>query len=94
MRDGAGLLRHKRKDDDAHGLPLYYSWSTLGNGLGALRDISLKQARECTLQWRFISREDSAPLKGTSIFFIHNSKYANYSLNSNKYFEFYSVFLP
>ncbi len=63
-------------------------------GLSALRDVSLKQVSECTTQWRFVLREEGAPLKGTSIFFIYNSRYANYSFNLSEHFEFYSIFLP
>ncbi len=31
--------------------------------LGALRDVSLKQARECTNQWHSILGEGRAPIK-------------------------------
>ncbi|WP_374112166.1 Arm DNA-binding domain-containing protein [Bartonella harrusi] len=53
--DGAGLLLHKRKDGGAQWL---YRYTIHGRrremGLGTLRDVSLKQARECATQWRFI----------------------------------------
>ncbi len=32
-------------------------------GLGALRDVSLKQARECANQWRSVLREGRDPIK-------------------------------
>ncbi|WP_375682292.1 tyrosine-type recombinase/integrase, partial [Bartonella sp. CE47NXGY] len=32
-------------------------------GLGALRDVSLKQARECAMQWRAVLREGRDPIK-------------------------------
>ncbi len=37
-------------------------------GLSALRDVSLKQVRECTTQWRFVLREEGAPLRARVFF--------------------------
>ncbi len=62
--DGAGLLLHKRKDGGAQWL---YRYTIHGRrremGLGALRDVSLKQARECANQWRSVLREGRDPIK-------------------------------
>ncbi len=57
MNDGAGLLLHKRKDGDAQWL---YRYTIHGRrreiGLGALRDVSLKQARKLATGWRSVLR--------------------------------------
>ncbi|WP_019224007.1 Arm DNA-binding domain-containing protein, partial [Bartonella rattaustraliani] len=62
--DGAGLLLHKRKDGGAQWI---YRYTIHGRrremGLGALRDVSLKQAREYATQWRFVLREGRDPIK-------------------------------
>ncbi len=62
--DGAGLLLHKRKDGGAQWI---YRYTIHGRrremGLGALRDVSLKQARECAMQWRAVLREGRDPIK-------------------------------
>nr|WP_275065381.1 Arm DNA-binding domain-containing protein [Bartonella sp. ML69XJBT] len=64
VNDGAGLLLHKRKDGGAQWL---YRYTIHGRrremGLGALRDVSLKQACECANQWRSVLREGRAPIK-------------------------------
>lgn len=48
--------------------------------LDVLRDVSLKEAHELETQWHSILHEGET-IKGMSIFFIHNFKYANYSLH-------------
>ncbi|WP_175869187.1 tyrosine-type recombinase/integrase [Bartonella gabonensis] len=62
--DGAGLLLHKRKDGGAQWL---YRYTIHGRrremGLGALRDVSLKQARELATGWRSVLREGRDPIK-------------------------------
>ncbi|GAA4663821.1 tyrosine-type recombinase/integrase [Bartonella pachyuromydis] len=62
--DGAGLLLHKRKDGGAQWI---YRYTIHGRrremGLGALRDVSLKQARELANGWRSILREGRDPIK-------------------------------
>ncbi len=62
--DGAGLLLHKRKDGGAQWL---YRYTIHGRrremGLGALRDVSLKQARELANQWRSVLHEGRDPIK-------------------------------
>ncbi len=62
--DGAGLLLHKRKDGGAQWL---YRYTLHGRrremGLGALRHVSLKQARELANQWRSVLREGRDPIK-------------------------------
>ncbi len=62
--DGAGLLLHKRKDGGAQWI---YRYTLHGRhremGLGALRDVSLKQARELATGCRSILREGRAPIK-------------------------------
>ncbi len=62
--DGAGLLLHKRKDGGAQWL---YRYTIHGRrremGLGALRHVSLKQARELANQWRSVLREGRDPIK-------------------------------
>ncbi|MBB4076072.1 hypothetical protein GGR08_000360 [Bartonella fuyuanensis] len=46
--DGAGLLLHKRKDGGVQWLYCYTIHERRREiGLGALRDVSLKQARKC-----------------------------------------------
>ncbi|MET3560868.1 integrase [Bartonella japonica] len=62
--DGAGLLLHKRKDGGAQWL---YRYTIHGRrremGLGALRHVSLKQARELANQWRSVLHEGRDPIK-------------------------------
>ncbi len=56
--DGAVLLLHKCKDGGAQWL---YRYTIHGRrreiGLGTLRDVSLKQAREYAMQWHSILHE-------------------------------------
>ncbi|UNE54958.1 tyrosine-type recombinase/integrase [Bartonella machadoae] len=62
--DGAGLLLHKRKDGGAQWLLRYTIHGRRREmGLGALRDVSLKQARETATQWRSVLREGRDPIK-------------------------------
>ncbi len=62
--DGAGLLLHKRKDGGAQWI---YRYTLHGRrrerGLGALRDVSLKQARELASGWRSVLREGRDPIQ-------------------------------
>ncbi len=62
--DGAGLLLHKRKDGGAQWL---YRYTIHGRrremGLGALRDVFLKQARELATGWWAVLREGRDPIK-------------------------------
>ncbi|WP_273755850.1 site-specific integrase [Bartonella sp. MM73XJBT.G] len=62
--DGAGLLLHKRKDGGAQWL---YRYTLHGRrremGLGALRNVSLKKARELANQWRSVLHEGRDPIK-------------------------------
>ncbi len=62
--DGAGLLLHKRKNGGAQWI---YRYTLHGRrremGLGALRDVSLKQAREIVNQWRSVLHEGRDPIK-------------------------------
>ncbi len=57
VNDGAGLLLHKRKDGGAQWL---YRYTIHGRrremGLGALRDVSLKQARKLATGWHSVLR--------------------------------------
>ncbi|WP_081651658.1 tyrosine-type recombinase/integrase [Bartonella birtlesii] len=62
--DGAGLLLHKRKDGGAQWILRYTLHGRRREmGLGALRDVSLKQARELANQWRAVLREGRDPIK-------------------------------
>ncbi len=58
MCDGGGVLLHKRKDGAAQ---WFYRYTIYGRcremGLGALRDISLKQVHEYAKQWFSVLRE-------------------------------------
>ncbi|WP_273757116.1 site-specific integrase [Bartonella sp. MM73XJBT] len=62
--DGAGLLLHKRKDGGAQWL---YRYTIHGRrremGLGALRHVSLKKARELANQWRSVLHEGRDPIQ-------------------------------
>ncbi|WP_375657354.1 tyrosine-type recombinase/integrase [Bartonella sp. CM120XJJH] len=62
--DGAGLLLHKRKDGGAQWI---YRYTIHGRrremGLGALRNVSLKKARELANQWRSVLHEGRDPIK-------------------------------
>lgn len=61
---------------------------------GILRDVSLKQIREYAIQGRSVLHKGWDLVKGHGHFSLHNLKYkyVNYSLNSSKQFEFYTVF--
>ncbi|WP_375686344.1 integrase arm-type DNA-binding domain-containing protein, partial [Bartonella sp. AP65SXKL] len=62
--DGAGLLLHKRKDGGAQWILRYTLHGRRREmGLGALRDVSLKQARELATRWRAVLREGRDPIK-------------------------------
>ncbi len=62
--DGAGLLLHKRKDGGAQWILRYTLHGRHREmGLGALRDVSLKQARELANQWRSVLHEGRDPIK-------------------------------
>ncbi|WP_273723002.1 site-specific integrase [Bartonella sp. AU18XJBT] len=62
--DGAGLLLHKRKDGGAQWILRYTLHGRRREMvLGALRDVSLKQAREGAMQWRAVLREGRDPIK-------------------------------
>ncbi|WP_019223829.1 tyrosine-type recombinase/integrase [Bartonella rattaustraliani] len=62
--DGAGLLLHKREDGGAQWI---YRYTIHGRrremGLGALRHVSLKQAREHATRWRSVLHEGRDPIK-------------------------------
>ncbi|WP_375629500.1 MULTISPECIES: tyrosine-type recombinase/integrase [unclassified Bartonella] len=60
----AGLLLHKRKDGGAQWILRYTLHGRRREmGLGALRDVSLKQARELATGWRSVLREGRDPIK-------------------------------
>ncbi|EJF77306.1 hypothetical protein ME7_00540 [Bartonella birtlesii LL-WM9] len=62
--DGAGLLLHKRKDGGAQWILRYTLHGRRREmGLGALRDVSLKQARELATGWRAVLREGRDPIQ-------------------------------
>ncbi|MBB4076950.1 integrase, partial [Bartonella fuyuanensis] len=62
--DGAGLLLHKRKDGGAQWILRYTLHGCRREmGLGALRDVSLKQAHELATGWRSVLREGRDPIK-------------------------------
>ncbi|QEE09451.1 prophage integrase IntA [Bartonella kosoyi] len=62
--DGAGLLLHKRKDGGVQWILRYTLHGRRREmGLGALRDVSLKKARELANQWRAVLREGRDPIK-------------------------------
>ncbi|WP_375652117.1 tyrosine-type recombinase/integrase [Bartonella sp. LB28NMGDW] len=62
--DGAGLLLHKRKDGGAQWILRYTLHGRRREmGLGALRHVSLKQARELATGWRAVLREGRDPIK-------------------------------
>ncbi|QEE09440.1 prophage integrase IntA [Bartonella kosoyi] len=62
--DGAGLLLHKRKDGGVQWILRYTLHGRRREmGLGALRDVSLKQARELATGWRSVLREGRDPIK-------------------------------
>ncbi len=62
--DGSGLLLHKRKDGGAQWI---YRYTIHGRrremGLGALRNVSLKKARELANQWRSVLHEGRDPIQ-------------------------------
>ncbi len=54
-KDDAGLLLHKRKDGGAQWLYCYTIHGCRREmGLGTLRDVSLKQARELATEWHSV----------------------------------------
>ncbi|WP_244614033.1 tyrosine-type recombinase/integrase [Bartonella kosoyi] len=59
------MLLHKRKDGGAQWIFLRYTLHGRRRemGLGALRDVSLKQARELATGWRSVLREGCDPIK-------------------------------
>ncbi len=59
------MLLHKRKDGGAQWLYRYtfHGGRRREMGLGALRDVPLKQARELATGWRAVLREGRAPIK-------------------------------
>ncbi|WP_208438719.1 tyrosine-type recombinase/integrase [Bartonella grahamii] len=62
--DGAGLLLHKRKDGGAQWILRYTLHGRRREmGLGALRHVSLKQARELATGWRSVLREGRDPIQ-------------------------------
>ncbi|UNE53718.1 tyrosine-type recombinase/integrase [Bartonella machadoae] len=62
--DGAGLLLHKRKDGGAQWLLRYTIHGRRREmGLGALRNVSLKKARELATEWRSVLQEGRDPIK-------------------------------
>ncbi|MBB4077237.1 integrase [Bartonella fuyuanensis] len=62
--NGAGLILHKRKDGGAQWILRYTLHGCRREmGLGALRDVSLKQARELATGWRSVLREGRDPIK-------------------------------
>ncbi|WP_208433254.1 tyrosine-type recombinase/integrase [Bartonella taylorii] len=62
--DGAGLLLHKRKDGGAQWILRYTLHGRRREmGLGALRNVSLKKARELANQWRSVLHEGRDPIK-------------------------------
>ena len=62
--DGGGLWLHKRPDGGAQ---WFLRVTVFGNrremGLGSVRDISLKEARELSDKWRSIAKQDKDPIK-------------------------------
>ncbi|EJF87396.1 tyrosine-type recombinase/integrase [Bartonella rattimassiliensis] len=62
--DSAGLLLHKRKDGGAQWILRYtIHGRRCEMGLGALRHVSLKKARELANQWRSVLHEGRDPIK-------------------------------
>ncbi|EJF82929.1 tyrosine-type recombinase/integrase [Bartonella rattimassiliensis] len=62
--DSAGLLLHKRKDGGAQWILRYTLHGRRREmGLGALRDVSLKKARELATGWHSVLREGRDPIK-------------------------------
>ncbi len=66
--DDAGLLLHKRKDGNTQWI---YRYTIHGRrremSLGALRNVSLKKARECANQWRSVLHEGRDPIKVSAL---------------------------
>ena len=62
--DGGGLWLHKREDGGAQWfLRLTVHGRRREMGLGALRDVSLKEARETAVEWRAVARQGKDPIK-------------------------------
>ncbi len=62
--DGGGLWLHKRNDGGAQ---WFLRVTVFGNrremGLGSIRDVSLKEARELADKWRSVAKQDKDPIK-------------------------------
>ena len=62
--DGGGLWLHKRPDGGAQ---WFLRVTVFGNrremGLGSVRDVSLKEARELADKWRSVAKQDKDPIK-------------------------------
>lgn len=62
--DGGGLWLHKREDGGAQWfLRVTAHGRRREMGLGALRDVSLKEARETAAEWRSVVRQGKDPIK-------------------------------
>jgi hypothetical protein len=62
--DGGGLWLHKREDGGAQWfLRVTVHGRRREMGLGALRDVSLKEARETAAEWRAVARQGKDPIK-------------------------------
>ncbi|NKX44881.1 tyrosine-type recombinase/integrase [Roseicyclus persicicus] len=62
--DGGGLWLHKRDDGGAQWfLRVTVHGRRREMGLGALRDVSLKDAREAATEWRAVARQGKDPIK-------------------------------
>lgn len=62
--DGGGLWLHKREDGGAQWfLRVTVHGRRREMGLGALRDVSLKEARETAAKWRGVARQGKDPIK-------------------------------
>jgi integrase len=62
--DGGGLVLHKREDGGAQWfLRVTVRGRRREMGLGALRDVSLNEARETAAEWRSVARQGKDPIK-------------------------------
>jgi hypothetical protein len=62
--DGGGLWLHRREDGGAQWfLRVTVHGRRREMGLGALRDVSLKEARETAAEWRTVTRQGKDPIK-------------------------------
>jgi integrase len=62
--DGGGLWLHKREDGGAQWfLRVTVHGRRREMGLGALRDVSLREARETAAEWRAVARQGKDPIK-------------------------------